>query len=224
MDTMKLLLGATIALLFGAVVLSWQGMKQGVRDTSPDELARLQKQINELRQEQDRLVREKEYRQLRDSAPEAAPAAPPVANAEREALKAELAAKDAEIALIAEEKAKAERDAGTYRDEAGLIGQRDLEKNDGELRRARLISEALLMGRVKEYAEDPQFGSFVTFEILMPDSIQPGVTLAIRRKTGIIAQLKVSEVTPEGGIANVLPGFGNFKPEAGDELILPPQY
>lgn len=222
MDTMKLLLGATIALLFGAVVLSWQGMKQGERNTSPDELARLQKQINELRQEQDRLTREKEYRQLRESEP--APAAPPVANAEREALKAELAAKDAEIALIAEEKAKAERDADTFRDEAGLIGQRDLEKNDGELRRARLISEALLMGRVKEYAEDPQFGSFVTFEILMPDNIQPGVILAIRRKTGIIAQLKVSEVTAEGGIANILPGFGNFKPEPGDELILPPQY
>lgn len=222
MDTMKLLLGATIALLFGAVVLSWQGMKQGVRDTPTDELARLQKQISELRQEQDRLVREKEYRQVRDSAP--APTAPVVSDAEREALKAELAAKDAEIALIAEEKSKAERDAGTYRDEAGLIGQRDLEKNDGELRRARLISEALLMGRVKEYAEDPQFGSFVTFEVLMPDNVQPGVILAIRRKTGIIAQLKVSEVTAEGGIANVLPGFGNFKPEAGDELILPPQY
>ena len=222
---MKLLLGATIALLFGAVVLSWQGMKQGVRDTPPDELARLQKQINELRQEQDRLVREKEYRQLRDSAPAAAPTpAPAVADAEREALKAELAAKDAEIALIAEEKAKAERDAGTYRDEAGLIGQRDLEKNDGELRRARLIADSLLMGRVKEYAEDPQFGSFVTFEILMPDSVQPGVILAVRRKTGIIAQLKVSEVTAEGGIANMLPGFGNFKPEAGDELILQPQY
>lgn len=223
MDTMKLLLGATIALLFGAVVLSWQGMKQGERNTPPDELARLQKQINELRQEQDRLAREKEYRQLREAAP--APAVPAaVGEAEREALKAEIAAKDAEIALIAEEKAKAERDAGTFRDEAGLIGQRDLEKNDGELRRARLISEALLMGRVKEYAEDPQFGSFVTFEVLMPESVQPGVTLAVRRKTGIIAQLKVSEVTAEGGIANVLLGFGNFKPEPGDELILPPQY
>jgi len=222
MDTMKLLLGATIALLFGALVLSWQGMKQGERNTPPDELARLQKQINELRQEQDRLTREKEYRQLRESEP--APAAPPVADAEREAMKAELAAKEAEIAKIAEEKAKAERDADTFRDEAGLIGQRDLEKNDGELRRARLIADALLMGRVKEYAEDPQFGSFVTFEVLMPDNVQPGVILAIRRKTGIIAQLKVSEVTAEGGIANILPGFGNFKPEPGDELILPPQY
>jgi hypothetical protein len=222
MDTMKLLLGATIALLFGAVVLSWQGMKQGVRDTPSDELARLQKQINELRQEQDRLSQEKEYRQLRDAEP--APVAPAVSNTEREALKAELAAKDAEIALIAEEKAKAQRDAGTFRDEAGLIGQRDLEKNDGELRRARLIADALLMGRVKEYAEDPQFGSFVTFEVLMPDNVQPGITLAVRRKTGIIAQLKVSEITAEGGIANLLPGFGNLKPQAGDELILPPQY
>ena len=38
MDTMKLLLGATVALLLGALAVSWQGMKQGVADTSPDEL------------------------------------------------------------------------------------------------------------------------------------------------------------------------------------------
>jgi hypothetical protein len=110
-------------------------------------------------------------------------------------------------------------------DEEELLGdKRELEKGDSELRRARLISEALLMGRVTEFKEDPNFGSFVTFEVLMPDNIQAGSILAIRRKTGIAGQLKVSDITVEGGIANIMSGFGPVKPEPGDELILPPQY
>ncbi|RYD30866.1 MAG: hypothetical protein EOP87_15850 [Verrucomicrobiaceae bacterium] len=216
---MKILLGATIALLLGAVGLSWHGMREGTKEASSDEVARLKKQVEELRLEQDRLQLEKQIQQVRASEP----VAPQVSASERDLLKAELAAKDAEIARIAEEKAKAERDAKVSQDEEGLLGQRDLEKSDGELRRARLIGEALLMGKVKEFAEDPQFGSFVTFEVVMPENVQTGATLAIRRKTGIIGQIKVSEITPEGAIGNLLPGFGSFKPQPGDELILPPQ-
>jgi hypothetical protein len=222
MDTMKVLLGATVALLLGAVGLSLYGMRKDVKDTPPDELARIKKQIEELRLEQDRLQLEKQMQQLRSSEP--ALTAPAVSSSERESLKAEIAAKDAELALIAEEKAKAERDAKVFKEEAGLIGQRNLESGDSVLRRARLISEALLMGRVKEFADDPQTGSFVVFEVLMPEQVQQGSILAVRRKTGIAGQLKVSDITPEGGIANVLPGFGSFKPEPGDELILPPDY
>lgn len=219
---MKVLLGATVALLLGAVGLSLHGMRKDVANAPPDELARLKKQIEELRLEQDRLQLEKQMQQLRSSEP--AITAPPVTSTEREAMKAEMAAKDAELALIAEEKAKAERDAKTFKEEAGLIGQRNLESGDSELRRARLISEALLMGRVKEFAEDPQTGSFVIFEVVLPEQVQQGSILAIRRKTGIVGQLKVAEISPEGAIANVMPGFGNFKPQPGDELILPPDY
>lgn len=219
MDTMKIILGATIALLLGAVGLSWHGMREGTKEASSDEIARLKKQVEELRLEQDRLQLEKQAQQLRASEP----VAPPVSSVEREALKAELAAKDAEIARIAEEKAKAERDAKVNQDEEGLLGQRDLEKSDSELRRARLIGEALLMGRVKVLAGDAESGVFVIFEVLMPENVQTGSVLAIRRKTGIIGQVKVSEITVEGGIANIMPGYGDFKPEPGDELILPPQ-
>ncbi len=219
MDTMKFLLGATIALLLGAVGLSWHGMREGTKEASSDEVARLKKQVEELRLEQDRLQLEKQIQQVRASEP----VAPPVSSAEREALKAELAAKDAEIALIAEEKAKAERDAKVAQDEGGLLGQRDLEKSDSELRRARLIGEALLMGKVKELAGDAETGVFVIFEVVMPENVQTGTILAIRRKTGIIGQVKVSEITPEGAIANIMPGYGDFRPAPGDELILPPQ-
>lgn len=220
MDTMKILLGATVALLLGAVAISWQGMNQGVRDTPADEIARLKAQVDELRREQDRLQLEKQMQALRT----AEPVVPPVTNSEREEMKAELALKEAELQRIQEEKGKAERDAKLADQENLTFEKRELEKGDSELRRARLISEALLMGRVKEFEDDPNLGGFVTFEVLMPDNIQAGSILAIRRKTGIAGQLKVSEITVEGGIANILPGFGPVKPEPGDELILPPQY
>ena len=46
---MKLLLGATVALLLGALVMSWQGMHRGVENAPAEELDRLRKQIAELR-------------------------------------------------------------------------------------------------------------------------------------------------------------------------------
>lgn len=219
---MKLLLGATVALLLGALVVSWQGMTNGVKNTSPDELARLKKQISELRMEQDNLQREKQLQQLKSMAPVPAPA--PVASAEQvAAMKAQLEANNAALAQLEEEK-QAAKDAKLAMEEEGLLNQRDLEKGDSELKRARMIGQALLIGRISEIVEDAQFGGFMTFDILMPEQVQIGTILAIRRKTGILGQLKVSDVTAEGGIANPLPGFGPVKAQIGDELILPPQY
>ena len=180
MDTMKLLLGATVALLLGALAVSWQGMKDGVKNAPSEEIARLKKQIDELRLEQDKLQREKQLQQLRSMPePETSPSA-----AEIEAMKAQLEANNAALAALEAEK-QADLDAKLAQDEEGLLSQRDLEKGDTELKRARMIAQALLIGR---------------------------------------GQLKVSDVTPEGGIANPMPGFGPVQPEAGDELILPPQY
>lgn len=218
MDTMKLLLGATVALLLGALAVSWQGMNTSVKNTPPDEIARLEKQIRELRAEQDKLQLDKQLQQLRNE-----PVAAPVQNAEDiEAMKRQMEAGKEALRRIEEENAK--RDKKVDQDEEGLIEQRKLEGSDTELRRARMISEALLIGKVTEYVEDPQYGGFITFDVLMADQVQTGVTVAIRRKTGILGQLKVSDVTAEGAIANPLPGFGPVKPQVGDELILPPQY
>lgn len=217
MDTMKLLLGATIALLLGALAVSWQGMTSGVKNSSKDEIARLKKQVAELRHEQDNFQREKQLQQLR-SMPVLAPTP---STAEITAMKTQLEANNAALAQLEQDKLKAARDAKIAQDEEGLLSQRDLEKGDTELKRARMIGQALLIGRVIEYMEDD---SFITFEILMPEQVQVGTILGIRRKTGILGQLSVSDVTPEGGIANPLPGFGPIQPKPGDELILPPQY
>jgi hypothetical protein len=220
MDTMKLLLGATVALLLGALAVSWQGMTTGVKNTSPAEIARLKAQVAELRQEQERLQLEKQIQMLKASTP-AAPT-PAVNPAEIEDMKNQLEAGKLRLAEIEAE--RAERDAKVAQDEEGELAARDLENADTELKRARMISQALLIGKVKEYVEDAEFGGFITFDVLMPEQVQVGVTLAIRRKTGILGLLKVSDVTAEGGIANPLPGFGPVQPQIGDELILPPQY
>ncbi len=214
MDTMKILLGATIALLLGALAVSWQGMKAGVRNTPHDEIARLEKQLNELRAEQQKMQSEKQAQQLKSE--------PVVAAVEElDAMKLEIEQKRIELEELELQKA---RDLKVAQDEEGLLEQRKLENTDSELRRARRISEALLIGKVVEYIEEPEYGGFVTLQVLMPEQVQVGTILAIRRKTGILGQLKVSDVTPDGAIANPLPGFGSVQPTRGDELILPPQY
>ena len=214
MDTMKLLLGATIALLLGALAVSWQGMRDGVRNAPREELVRLEKQIKELRAEQDKLSLEKQILQLRTES--ASSPAPEVA-----AMKLQIEQGKRELEELELQKVK---DTKADQAEEGLLAQRNLESTDSELRRARMISEALLIGKIEEYVDNAELGGFATFQVLMPEQVQTGTIVAIRRKTGILGQLKVSDVTAEGAIANPISDFGSVKPVAGDELILPPQY
>lgn len=216
---MTILLGATFALLLAAVVLSFQGMKDGVRNAPQDDIVMMRRQIDQLRIEQDRFALEKQLREVRSN-----PVPETAGPSEIEKMKAELARKEAEIAELAEEKEDAEKEAETFRDEAGLIGQRELEKGDNELRRARMIRDALLIGKVSEYFISAELGGFVTIEIVMPEHVQAGSILAIRRNTGILGRVTVTEVTAQGAIASPMPGFGPVEPQAGDELIIPPQF
>ncbi len=218
-NTLTILLGATFALLLAAVVLSFQGMKEGVRNAPQDEMSRLQTQLDQLRIQQDNLALENQRRQLYSN-----PVPQTAGPSEIERMKAELAAKEAEMARLAAEKADAEKKADTYRDEAGFIGGRELGKKDEELRRTTLIHNALLVGRLSEYVNDPELGGFATIEVIMPELVQAGTILDIRRNNGILGKLKISEVTAEGAIASPMSGFGKVEPKAGDELILPPQF
>ncbi|HEX7262311.1 MAG TPA: hypothetical protein VF258_10890, partial [Luteolibacter sp.] len=193
-------------------------MKSGVRNTPADEIARLEKQVKELQAEQDKLQMERQLQELRNTPTE------PVASSELAAMRQQLERNKLAVEELALKREKEARDAKVADDEQLLIEQRDVDKRDPEFKRARMISQALLIGKVKEYAEDPALGGFIIFEVLLPEQVQVGTTVAIRRKTGVLGQLKVAEITPEGAVANPLPGFGPVKPVAGDELILPPQY
>ena len=218
---MKILLGATIALLLGALAVSWQGMNQDVKKAPADQIARLNKQIQELQQQQDALALQRKIEELKAATP-AVPTASTNA-AEIEALRAQV--KASEEVLAREAAARAERDKKLAQDEEGLAGTRNLEKTDRELSQARMVSDALLIARVKESVENAEVGKFITLEIIMPEQVQPGTILAIRRnKTGMLGQFKVSDVSGVEAIANPLPGYGPVDPQVGDELILPPPF
>ena len=231
MDTMKLLLGATIALLFAAVVLSFTQTRQQVANAPPDELLRLRQQIDELRLEQERIELERKVREHRNQhlATPATPATPTPEPAQQNqeeiaAMQAELAEKNAALRAIEEEKARAERDAEVYKEEAGLVGQREIERGDRDMRRARMIRDALLVARIQEYVGDDEFGGFCTIELLMPENVQSGMTLGIRRNTGVIGHLRVTTIEGMEAVATPLPGFGPIDPQPGDELIIPPPF
>jgi hypothetical protein len=222
MDTMKLLLGTTIALLLAALVMSWNGMQQGVKNTPPDEYERLHKQIDALREE-NRAALEKQL--LLSNPALSTPVAPPApTNDELEATRLQLKESEEIRATLAEEKDKAERNAKVSDGESLLISQRELEKKNTLARETRLISQALLVGKVKEYVEDAQYGGFITLEVIMPDQVQQNTLLAIRRNTGILGQIKITSIEGGEAVASPLPGFGPIAPEPGDELILPPRF
>jgi outer membrane murein-binding lipoprotein Lpp len=217
MNTMSILLGATFALLLAAVVLSFQNMNHGIKNAPPEELARLQIQVEKLTIEQERWKLERDIQAISSEKGVG------TMGTDVDKIKAELAAKEAEIEALAEDKLNAEKKASTFQDEAALIGQRELEKGDNELRRARLIRDALLIGRVTEYIDDTQVGGVAAIQVLMPELIKIGDVLAIRRNTGILGKLKITSVSADGAIGSPMPGFGPVVPEAGDELIIAPQ-
>lgn len=224
---MKILLGATVALLLAAVVLSWKKMQEDNRNASPEEIARVEQQITQLQLEQERLKAEKQLRAVRaDAATSGTAAAPPTPGRMAE-LEAKLAEANARIAEATATADKAERDAEVAEGEAGLIAQRDLESRDRDLRRARQISQALLIATVTEYVEDENIGSFAVIDIKRPDSVNLGTVLDIRRNTGILGKLKVGEVSGNEAIANPIPESflgGTIEIQPGDELIIPPPF
>jgi len=220
MDTTKLLLGTIIALLLAALVMSWNGMQQGVKNTPSDEYDRLRKQVDALRDDQNRLALEKQIQQHNS----VLVAPPAVTNDERETLKQQAKEDKEKLQALLEEKEKAERNAKVSDSENLLLTQRDLEKKNSLARETRLINQALLVGKVKEYREDAQYGSFVTLDVVMPEQVQQNTILAIRRNTGILGQLKVTSVEGAEAVASKLPGFGPIAPVPGDELILPPRF
>jgi phage host-nuclease inhibitor protein Gam len=219
MDTLKILLGATVALLLGALAVSYINLGPApAGSSSAEDLVQMKRQLAELQLEQERLETARQRRVLEEAAAQAPPppqAAP--ASAELEAMKEQLA-------LLQEEKDKAERDAERADREAAFVGGKVLESRDKEARRARMIKDALLIARVKEWIEDPQLGGFATIEIIMPENVQPGSILCVRRNTGILGKLRVGEMSIEGAIANPVAAFPDARPQPGDELILEPPF
>ena len=223
MDTLKILLAATIALLLGALAVSYNKNAAPAATTADKtELVEMKRQLAEIQLEQDRLQTERERRLLEEAVAAKAAAAPAAEVAVADS--AQIEAMKAEIALLQEEKDKSNRDAENADKEAAFVTGKITESRDKEARRARVIKDALVMARVREWVENDQLGGFAVIDIVMPENVTPDTVLCVRRNTGILGRLKVGEVTIEGGIANPIGSFGDSRPEAGDELIMEPPF
>lgn len=215
MDTIKILLSLTVALLLGALAMSWKGFQQDQKETPKDELAEVQRQIDQIRIERERLKLERERLLLGEVAgtgaaasvpsaaasPAPAPAVPPMeVIPEVAAPPAALPPPPADPASPADPVPPAPA---------------------GSDERARKIAAAPAVAKITEWVDDPQLGAFATIEVKDP-ALKAGAVICVRRNSGILGRLKVSEVTDQGGIANAVSQFPGVKPQAGDELILEP--
>jgi hypothetical protein len=205
MDTIKFLLAITVALLVGALAMSWKNFRQDVRGTPPKELAEVQRQIAEIEQQRKQLQVE------RDQLMQVQPPAPETAAPETAAIP--------EVAVP-----EMPETGAVFGDDLPVAegGTPDAPAVQGTEERAKAIAAAAVVAKLTEWVEDPQLGSFATLQVTDAAAVKAGTVLCVRRGSGILGKLEVSEVTPEGALANAVSVFGEVKPKAGDELIVEP--
>lgn len=209
MDTIKILLGITVALLVGALAMSWKDFRRDTREAPKEELAEVQRQIAEIQRQQELLKIERERILIGEvkvpetTIPDETPALP-------EATPDIVEAPPTEVPMP------------EFTDPSELDLAPPVPSDEDMEKRAEAIKNAPVVARISEWISDPDIGSFATLEIIDAASVQAGTTLCLRRNSGILGRLGVSEVTPEGALANAISQFGEIKPEVGDELILEP--
>ena len=208
MDTIKIMLGMLVALLVGALAMSWKGFRQEVRDTPKKELAEVQRQIAEIEQQRKLLQEEKDRMMLgsplaqKAPAPGEAPAIPEVAPQNAP-----------ETGAVFEEDTPSQEATPETPEQPTMPNAED---------RAKAIAAAPVVGKITEWVEDPSLGAFATLEVIDAAAVKADAVLSVRRGTGLLGKLKVSEVSPEGALANPTAVFGEVKPKVGDELIVEP--
>ncbi len=216
MDTLKILLGATLALLLGALVVFTNRMNDGVKSAPEEDITAMRRQLTEMEAEIERLRTEKQRVALREATSEPA-STDLVTRGEAEEKVGDLEERLKQLEREAEE---AKADAELAEQEALLLNGRHAEERNKEARRSRLINDAMLIATIQEWVESPETGGFATLHIESSDNVQSGTVLAIRRNGGILGKLRVGEVSIDGAIANPITRFDEVKPEPGDELIL----
>lgn len=216
MDTLKILLGATMALLLGALLVFFNRMQTGVEEAAPQDVAAMRQQLFEMQQELERLSLEKQRRSLRDAV-ESPSDSDLVTRGEAKETVTEL---EERLAQLEEEAVDLRAEAAVAENEANFLTGRYTESRNKQQRRARVINDAMLIATIKEWVDDPTYGGFAILSVERPDNVQAGTVLAIRRNGGVLGTLKVGEVSIDGAVANPVAAFNEVKPEPGDELIL----
>ncbi|MCW1923561.1 hypothetical protein OKA05_13435 [Luteolibacter arcticus] len=207
MDTIKILLVMTVALLVGALAMSWKNFRQDVRGTPKKELAEVHRQIAEIEQQRKLLQEERDRlmggQPLAPKPPSDTPAIP------------EVAPQDAPEtgAVFGDDLSAGEAVPAPEPDAPVAPAAED---------RAKAIAAAPVVAKITEWVEDPQLGAFATLQVIDVAAVKADAVLCVRRNSGILGKLKVSEVAPEGALASPTAVFGQVKPKVGDELIVEP--
>lgn len=208
-----MLIGVTALILVGVFAFSFGSMKKG-SSVNIHEKEKLRAELTLLQQ---------------TSVVDYAPQKDIDAREEMDALKSELDALKTEKlqeekARLAEEQARLQAKQNKATEEPQEVIEPEMDPDDKKRleRRAKLISQAMVMATVEKYYPQDQFAAI---NIINYENVQTGVTLAIRRQTGIVGQLKVATVESEKAIADIM--YYTFLGEEidiqpGDELILPP--
>ncbi len=214
MNIIQILLGATAALLLAALGFSYMSMRSG-----EDGDNRKQQAVALL---QENASYKAELQRLRSGQPLTAPVAPvipPVTVSTEKLQEIEIQNK-----LLREQILRSEKKVEQAEEETLAMNERHAEKYDKAARRARLIGQAMLMAQVQEVAE--QEGIFViVLNVKRPQSVRMNTELAIRRGTGIIGRVVISNIDEGAVFADPLPGTfpgGSVDVKVGDELIIPP--
>jgi hypothetical protein len=210
MDTIKILLGMTVALLVGALAMSWKNFRQDVRATPKKEMAELQRQIAEIDQQQKQLQEERE--RLMGGQPLTPKASP--SQAVPATPVPEVSPQDVpETGAVFGDDLQPQQAIPETPDKPAMASPED---------RAKAIAVAPVVAKIKEWVEDPNLGTFVTIQVMDAAAVKAETVLCVRRGTGILGRLKVSEVDGGEALANPSAVFGDVKPKVGDELIVEP--
>ncbi|MEK7950860.1 hypothetical protein [Luteolibacter soli] len=208
MDTIKILLGMITALLVGALAMSWKNFRQEVRDTPKKELGEVQRQIAEIEQQRKLLKEEKDRMMLGmplaqgQKAPSEAPAIPEVKPQD-----------------VPDTGAVFEDDVAS-KETTPEIPDKPAVPNAEE--RAKAIAATPAVGKIVQWVEDPNLGTFATLQVIDAAAVKADAVLSVRRGTGILGKLKVSEVEAAEAVASPTAVFGDVKPKEGDEVIVEP--
>lgn len=214
MNITQILLGSTAALLLAALILSYGAMRGGEAEDGRKHTA------TELMQENARL--QAEITRLRSGQPIAG--AVPQVEVPDAMSKEKLSEIEERNKLLQEQFELEKKKREQAEAETLAMTERQSGKLNKEARRAKNISMAMLMAQVKEVA-DEQGIYVIVLDVKMPQSVRMGTELAVRRGTGIIGRLKVSNIADGNVFADPLPGTfpgGSIDVKVGDELIIPP--
>jgi hypothetical protein len=222
MDTIKILLGATVAVLLGALAMSWKNFRVQEKNAPDEELRKIETQIAEIRLEQERLRLER--MKILNGEPPAAEPAPegvtdPADIPDTGASYGDESVADATTPPDAVPPAPANMPPAP-------AGNASSPGDDGsappvdETRRADAIKNAPVVAKVTQWVDD---GAFAVVQVVDANAAKTGAILCVRRNSGILGRLKIGDVEGGEAIASATAAFPGPKPQPGDELIVEPK-